>query len=236
MARRVFFSFHYDDIFAVNVVRNSDIIRAQYDQTSRGFFDKSLWEEMKKQGDRTIRSEIDRALEGSSVTCVLIGEHTWGRPWVRYELLKSFERTNGIIGIHIHDVAKRPRPSLASLLYPTMVPVGNTVLTASRPVPARGRNPLDYLGFLIEFGRPGNILAGLTAGKRAGPCQLIGQTWTRDNRIGAVPMNSTGYRLGRFTQGQKLSTLFKVYDWKAGNGYEQFKVWVENAALAPSWV
>src|SRR5258706_854373 len=99
MARRVFFSFHYDDILAVNVVRMSDVVKTQYDPTSRAVFDKSLWEETKKQGERAIRNMIDGALDGTSVTCALIGQQTWERPWVRYELLKSFERGNGILGI-----------------------------------------------------------------------------------------------------------------------------------------
>ena len=108
MARRVFFSFHYDDVTRVNVVRNSDQITRRYQSAAR-YYDKSLWEEAKKQGRLAIKRMINGALKGSSVTCVLIGQHTWERPWVRYEILKSFARGNGILGVQIHDVGFAPR-------------------------------------------------------------------------------------------------------------------------------
>lgn len=66
MPRRVFFSFHYDDVLRANVVRNSDIVSRQYERAAR-FHDKSLWEEAKKQGDLAIKRMINGALEGSSV-------------------------------------------------------------------------------------------------------------------------------------------------------------------------
>ena len=111
MARKVFFSFHYDDVTRANVVRNSDVITRQY-QTGARFYDKSLWEEAKKHGPSAKRM-IDNALNGSSVTCVLIGQQTWKRPWVRYEILKSLARGNGILGVQIHDVGFSPGdPSL----------------------------------------------------------------------------------------------------------------------------
>ena len=102
MARKVFFSFHYDDVLKTNVVRNSDIVTRQYTGAAR-FYDKSLWEETKKQGNLAIKRLINKGLDGSSVTCVLVGQNTWSRPWVRYELLKSFERGNGILAVNIHD-------------------------------------------------------------------------------------------------------------------------------------
>ena len=41
MSRRVFFSFHYDDVTRANVVRNSDQITRRYEGAAR-FYDKSL--------------------------------------------------------------------------------------------------------------------------------------------------------------------------------------------------
>ena len=114
MARRVFFSFHYDDVTRANVVRNSDQITRRYDGAIR-FYDKSLWEEAKKQGSLAIKRMINRGLKGSSVTCVLIGQHTWHRRWVRYEILKSLVRGNGIVGVNIHDVGFSPKDSTNEL-------------------------------------------------------------------------------------------------------------------------
>ena len=33
---------------------------------------------------------------------VLIGQQTWLRPWVRYEIAESIRRKNGLLGIYIH--------------------------------------------------------------------------------------------------------------------------------------
>jgi hypothetical protein len=44
-------------------------------------------------------------LNNSSVTTVLAGYETWARKWVRYELVKSFERGNGLITLWL-DQAK----------------------------------------------------------------------------------------------------------------------------------
>jgi hypothetical protein len=101
MARCVFFSFHYADIWRVNVVRNSHVV----DGTAvAGFEDASLWEEAKKKGDAAVKKMIDDALVGSSVTCVLIGEKTSQREYVAYEIEKSVERGNGLLGVRIHNI------------------------------------------------------------------------------------------------------------------------------------
>jgi MTH538 TIR-like domain (DUF1863) len=47
MARRVFFSFHYErDIWRASIVRNSWVTKP--DRQAAGFFDASIWEEAKK--------------------------------------------------------------------------------------------------------------------------------------------------------------------------------------------
>jgi hypothetical protein len=105
MARRVFFTFHYQrDIMRVNVVRNHWLTKQ--DAQSAGYWDHSLWEETKKQGDDAIKKLIDEGLTGTSVTTILIGQETAGRKWVDYEIKRSVERGNGIIGIYIHKIKK----------------------------------------------------------------------------------------------------------------------------------
>lgn len=103
MARRVFFTFHYQrDIMRVNVVRNHWLTKP--DAQSAGYWDHSLWEEVKKKGDDAIEKMIDEGLMSTSVTAILIGQETAGRKWVDYEIKRSVERGNGIIGIHIHKI------------------------------------------------------------------------------------------------------------------------------------
>ncbi|MDX2256543.1 MAG: TIR domain-containing protein [Pseudanabaenaceae cyanobacterium bins.39] len=124
MARSVFFSFHYQrDIWRVNVVRNHFLTKSGY--TSAGYWDHSLWETVKRDGDLALKRMINKGLENTSVTVVLIGAETAQRKWVQYEIEKSYERGNGMLGIYIHNI-----PSINGFRD------------------FQGRNPFDY--FLVE--------------------------------------------------------------------------------------
>jgi hypothetical protein len=102
MARRVFFSFHYQrDIWRVNQIRSMPNIIGS---AAAGFYDASLWEEAIKKGDSAIKKLIDEGLKNTSVTVVFIGAKTAGRKYINYEIEKSIERGNGIVGIQIHHL------------------------------------------------------------------------------------------------------------------------------------
>ena len=102
MARRVYFSFHYQrDLWRVNVVRNSAMIDGS---SVAGFHDGSLWEETAKKGDDAIRKLVDAGLEGTTVTVVLIGAETASRRYVSYEIEKSIARGNGLLGVRVNDI------------------------------------------------------------------------------------------------------------------------------------
>ena len=104
MAKRVFFSFDYQDVidFRANVVRNHWITKL--DREDAGFFDASIWESEKRTGDIALKRLIDKALQHTSVTVVLIGSETYARRWVRYEIIKSMEKGNQILGVHINGI------------------------------------------------------------------------------------------------------------------------------------
>lgn len=105
MARRVFFSFHYQrDVWRVNQIRNLHEIVGT---AAAGFHDASLWEEAKRKGDSTIKKMIDDALYNTSVTVVFIGNKTSGRTYINYEIQKSLDRGNGLVGIQIHHLKDR---------------------------------------------------------------------------------------------------------------------------------
>jgi hypothetical protein len=95
----------------------------QPDREICGYYDASIWESAKKQGKVAIKRLINAGLERTSNTCVLIGSQTYLRPWVRYELLKSFKRGNHIFGVHI-----------------------NSIKGKNSPPKALGPNPLEYVG------------------------------------------------------------------------------------------
>jgi MTH538 TIR-like domain (DUF1863) len=77
---------------------------AKPDREAAGFYDASIWENAKKQGDTALKRLINGGLENTSNTCVLIGSDTYARPWVRYEILKSFKRGNHLFGVHVNSI------------------------------------------------------------------------------------------------------------------------------------
>jgi len=108
MARKVFFSFHYErDVWRSSIVRNSETVKDEADE--RGFIDGAEWEKLKKSGDNAIKNWIKDQLNGTSVTVVLIGTETSTRPWVQYELQQSFSRGNAIVGIRIHNIKDKDK-------------------------------------------------------------------------------------------------------------------------------
>ncbi len=104
MARRVYFAFDYEDVkdFRANVVRMSWV--TQPDREAAGFWDAADWEKVKKQEDEAIERWINKQLEGTSVTVVLIGAETSGRKWVKYEIRESYKMGKGLLGVYIHNI------------------------------------------------------------------------------------------------------------------------------------
>ncbi|MDM1551853.1 TIR domain-containing protein [Empedobacter falsenii] len=124
MAKRVFFSFHYQDVidFRANVVRNH--WKTKPDREVAGFFDSSIWEDAKKTSDLALKRLINKGLENTSNTCVLIGSDTFNRRWVSYEIMKSLEKGNHIFGVHI-----------------------NSIKCKNQKTKSKGNNPFYYLGY-----------------------------------------------------------------------------------------
>jgi hypothetical protein len=122
MARRVFFSFHYQDVidFRANVVRKHWV--AKDDREEAGYFDASIWEEARKTNDLGLTRLINGALENTTATCVLVGSQTYARPWVRYEIVKSINRGNRVFVVHINQIKGKDQQTKT-----------------------KGRNPFDYL-------------------------------------------------------------------------------------------
>jgi MTH538 TIR-like domain (DUF1863) len=131
MPKRVFFSFHYQDVidFRANVVRQHWLTKP--DREAAGFFDASMWESAKRTGSVAVKRLINSGLYGTSVTCVLVGSETYVRPWVRYEILNSFRRGNSILGVHI-----------------------NTIKGRDQLTKMKGPDPLEYVG--VSFSDTGD--------------------------------------------------------------------------------
>lgn len=104
--RSVFFSFDFDDVWRVNQVRNSWVAQGK---SAAGFIDSVDFESIKRQGDAAIGRWIDSQLENTSVTVVLVGQHTCTSRWVKYEITKSIQRGNGLLGIDISKILDSQR-------------------------------------------------------------------------------------------------------------------------------
>lgn len=99
MTRRVFFSFYYsDDSSRVQQIKNMGVIEHQRIMYS------NEWETVKRQGDSAIKRWINDNMVNTSCTVVLIGEHTYERRWVRYEIKHSVEIGKPIFGIRINNL------------------------------------------------------------------------------------------------------------------------------------
>lgn len=128
MARRTFFSFHYKpDVSRAQIVRNSWLTKA--DRESAGYFDSSVFESKQRTCSDALKRFLIDGLSNTSVTCVLIGEETYLRPWVRFEIVRSFYRGNGILAINIASINSFGRTSI------------------------QGDNPLNYLAFCVNDDR-----------------------------------------------------------------------------------
>jgi hypothetical protein len=119
MARRVFYSFHYKpDVMRVSQVRNIGALEANEPAKDND------WETVISGKDSAIEKWIAEQMEGRSCTVVLVGENTANRKWINHEIVKSWNKKMGVVGIHIHGL-KNIDGYLAN----------------------KGDNPFDYIGY-----------------------------------------------------------------------------------------
>lgn len=99
MARRVFFSFHYQpDSWRASQVRNIGAIEGNRPASDND------WESITRTGDAAIKRWIGQQMAGRSCAAVLIGTNTAGRKWINYEIEKAWNDRRGVFGVHIHKL------------------------------------------------------------------------------------------------------------------------------------
>ena len=99
MARRIFYSFHYKpDNWRVSKIRNIGAIEGNKPAMDND------WEAVTGRGDAAIEKWITDQMSGRSCAVVLIGQNTAGRKWINYEIVESWKKGMGLLGIHIHKL------------------------------------------------------------------------------------------------------------------------------------
>lgn len=100
MARKVFFSFHYErDSQRVSQIRECNSVSQHF--TRSPFLSKSEWESIERIGPTAIKNWIDKNMDGTSVVILCFGLKTSTRPWVKYELEKAHREKRGIVAIDL---------------------------------------------------------------------------------------------------------------------------------------
>ncbi len=109
MARKVFYSFHFDnDHWRVSQVKEMGSLEGNAELA------KNDWEAVKRGGAPAIERWINDQMLGKSCAVVLVGAETAERPWVKYEIKKAWEEKKGVVGIRIHRLLNNARPPQAS--------------------------------------------------------------------------------------------------------------------------
>lgn len=99
MARKVFYSFHFDnDAWRAGQVRNIGVVDGS--KPLKG----NRWEDVKAKSDEDIKKWINDNLEDKSCLVVLIGEKTSERKWVKYEIKTAWELGKAVCGVYIHNL------------------------------------------------------------------------------------------------------------------------------------
>jgi len=104
MAKRAFFSFHYErDHWRVQQVLNMGAVEGQT------ILNHQKWEEVKRKGDAAIKAWIDGQMEGKTVVVVLVGAQTANRPWVQYEIAHAWDNHKKLVGVRVHGLQNELR-------------------------------------------------------------------------------------------------------------------------------
>ena len=129
MVRRVFYSFHYvPDVTRVSQVRNIGALESNKPASDND------WETVKSGKDAAIKKWIAEQMKGRTCTVVLVGEETANRKWINHEIVESWDKGMGVVGLYMHGLKNMN---------------GNTA--------NKGKNPFDY----INYGDSGKKLSSI---------------------------------------------------------------------------
>jgi hypothetical protein len=187
----------------VNNVRNSGEFAKSSAESGRnieGYYDASLWESRKLEGDDGLKRLIRDGVKNTSAVCVLVGSETWHRRWVRYEIARSVIDGRGILAVHINSINHHER----------------------RTPDDRGDNPCRYLGVAVAENGKYYLC------ERFNQNGSWSWRWYQDytQPIDLPAYCSTPPKNG---QPVRLSEMTREYDWSQ-NGFKNIGGWIDMAA------
>lgn len=154
MQRKCFYSFHYvNDVMRVAKLRNIGMIEGNQPAKDND------WETVSRGGSAAIEKWIAEQMKGKSCTIVMVGSETANRKWINHEIVKSWEKGMGIVGIYIHGISD----------------INGTTS-------AMGSNPFDY----IQFGQTKKLSAIVKCHTPAGADSKDRYAWISNNLAAAV--------------------------------------------------
>jgi hypothetical protein len=133
MARRVFFSFHFDgDFWRTQQVRNMGTLEGQSLCTA------NAWEEVKRKGNAAIERWIEDNMHGKSCVVAMVGAQTASRPWVIHELSKGWNDGKGVLAIRVDKLLdSKGQPSTAGTNPLSKVTFKNSQRTLAEVAPLK---------------------------------------------------------------------------------------------------
>ncbi|HTT99192.1 MAG TPA: TIR domain-containing protein [Rhizomicrobium sp.] len=204
--RKVYFAFHYDDIMRVNNVRNAWKIDHPNSQLLRSFYDSSLWESRKSEGDDAVKRLIREGVQNTSAVCVLVGTETWSRRWVKYEIARAVIDGRGLLSVHINGLSHHQRRSSDQLGF-------NPLQLLGIYTPSIGRHLLYEKRFVVK-----NYLTGQ------------GEWEWQPYQDHVVAVSLPRYLSASHGYVVPLSHGAREYDFVAGVGHSNLGTWVDSAA------
>lgn len=153
--RNCFYSFHYNpDNWRVSKIRNIGAIDGNKVATDND------WEKVKSNGDAAIERWIANQMQGRSCTVVLVGANTANRKWINHEIVKSWDKGMGVVGIRIHGITNSKNET---------APIG--------------KNPFDF----INYGSTGKKLSSIVkCYNPAGKNSAEKYAWIKEHLSNAV--------------------------------------------------
>ena len=208
--RKAFFSFHFDDIMRVNNVRQAWKITHPDSAARRSFYDSSLWESRKLEGDEAVKRLIRAGVEYTSAVCVLAGAETWLRRWCRYEIARAIIDGRGLLTVHLNSInhhrTQRPEPRGPNPLE--WMAIGkhqpNRLMIPVYHLYERNAVPNDFGGWQCSWDRYADC---------TDPVKL--PDWVADPPPGHVT---------------PLSANAGEYDYIAQGGHQHIGAWIDSAA------